>query len=87
MLARTVRSRLNATWGIAETGAAGPSGNRKGDAASHTCIAVSGPVEMVRTIETGSENRAANMRAFALALLELLNEAVETEPRPTIDQF
>ncbi len=78
LLARMVRERLATTWGIAETGAAGPSGNRYGDKAGHTCIAVSGPVERVVTIETGSRDRVANMRAFAQALLELLTEAVET---------
>ena len=76
--ARTMRQRLNTTWGIAETGAAGPSGNRYGDGAGHTCIAVSGRVERVVTLETGSGDRVANMRAFAMALLDLLTEALET---------
>ncbi len=78
LLARTARERLATTWGIAETGAAGPAGNRYGDAAGHSCLAISGPIEKVVTIETGSQDRVANMRAFALALLELLTEAVET---------
>jgi len=78
LLARTMRQRLNTTWGIAETGAAGPSGNRYGDGAGHTCIAVSGRVERVVTLETGSGDRVANMRAFAMALLDLLTEALET---------
>jgi PncC family amidohydrolase len=82
LLAETVRDRFSTTWGIAETGAAGPSGNRYGDRAGHSCLAVSGPVEMVRTIETGSDDREANMRAFALALLNLLTEAVTAEPDP-----
>lgn len=79
LLAHTVRERCGTTWGIAETGAAGPSGNRYGDAGGHTCLAVSGPVERVVTVETGSGDHLANMRAFALALLELLAEAVQTE--------
>ena len=78
LLARTTRERLATTWGIAETGAAGRAGNRYGDAAGHSCLAISGPIEKVVTIETGSQDRVANMRAFALALLELLTEAVET---------
>jgi len=78
LLARTMRQRLNTTWGIAETGAARPSGNRYGDGAGHTCIAVSGRVERVVTLETGSGDRVANMRAFAMALLDLLAEALET---------
>ncbi|HEY0202959.1 MAG TPA: CinA family protein [Acetobacteraceae bacterium] len=76
LLARTVRSRLGTTWGIAETGAAGPTGNRYGDLAGHTCIAISGPAERTATLRTGSADRVANMRAFARALLEMLTEAV-----------
>ena len=75
LLARTVRERFGATWGVSETGAAGPTGNPYGDAAGHTCVAVSGPVEFVTTIETGSSDRVANMEAFAAAALELLAKA------------
>ncbi len=81
LLARTMRERLGTTWGVAETGAAGPDGNRYGDAPGHTCIAVSGPVERVATVETGHGGRAANMRAFALAALELLTGALEGETK------
>ena len=77
LLARTVRERFGATWGLSETGAAGPTGNGYGDAAGHTCIAVSGPVEMAVTLETGESDRAANMTAFAAAALELLKRAME----------
>lgn len=76
LLARTIRKRLGATWGIAETGAAGPGGNRYGDAPGHTCIAVSGPHETVVTVETGSMDRVANMRVFAAALLDLVMDTV-----------
>ncbi|WP_414695970.1 CinA family protein [Phenylobacterium sp.] len=75
LLARTVRERFGATWGVSETGAAGPTGNGYGDAAGHTCVAISGPIEFVTTIETGSDDREANMRAFAAAALELLAKA------------
>jgi PncC family amidohydrolase len=76
LLAHTVRARFGTDWGIAETGAAGPSGNRYGDAAGHSCLAISGPVERVVTLETGSTDREANMRAFTLALLDLLGDAL-----------
>jgi PncC family amidohydrolase len=76
LVARTVRERLGATWGLAETGAAGPSGNRYGDAPGHSCIAVVGLVERARTIETGRADREANMWAFARAALELLDECL-----------
>jgi nicotinamide-nucleotide amidase len=78
LLARTAQRRLAATWGLSETGAAGPTGNGYGDASGHTCIALSGPVELSRVIETGSEDRPANMRAFAHAALTLLLDALET---------
>ena len=74
--ARRVRERLGTTWGLAETGATGPSGNRYGDAAGHACIALSGPVELALTLETGSAEREANMWAFARRALELLSEAL-----------
>jgi PncC family amidohydrolase len=76
LLARTARERFGATWGLSETGAAGPTGNRYGDAAGHTCIAISGPLEMALTLETGERDRAGNMRAFAAAALELLKRAM-----------
>jgi PncC family amidohydrolase len=76
LLARTARKNLDATWGVSETGAAGPTGNPYGDAPGHSCIAVAGPVERAVTLETGDGDRAANMRAFAQAALELLLEAL-----------
>ena len=72
LLARRVRQNLGATWGLSETGATGPSGNRYGDAPGHACIAVSGPVETVITLETGSADREANMWMFASRAIELL---------------
>ncbi len=77
LLARTARERFGATWGLSETGAAGPTGNGYGDAAGHTCLAVSGPIEMAFTLETGESDRAANMTAFAAAALEMLKRAME----------
>ena len=76
LLARRVREKFSASWGLSETGAAGPTGNRYGDAAGHVCFAVSGPKTIARTLETGSADRAANMNAFAAAALALLDEAL-----------
>ena len=75
-LARAARERLGADWGLAETGAAGPTGNRYGDAAGHTCIAISGATEIVRTIETEDDDRAANMDRFTKAALGLAAEII-----------
>ena len=77
LLANTVRGRLDSTWGLGETGATGPTGNRYGDKAGHTCIAVTGPgFSKAITLETGSADRIANMRAFGVRALELLAEAL-----------
>jgi nicotinamide-nucleotide amidase len=77
LLARTARERFGAGWALAETGATGPTGNRYGDAAGHACLAVTGAAgERAVTLETGSADRAANMRAFAAAALDLLAESL-----------
>ena len=76
LLARRVRSNLGATWGLSETGASGPTGNRYGDSAGHACIAVAGPVEAVITLETGSLDREENMWVFARRAVELLEACV-----------
>jgi PncC family amidohydrolase len=78
LLAQTVRKRLGTDWGLAETGASGPIGNRYGDAAGHSCFAISGPQERTATIETGRGDRLANMRAFAAAALGLLEAGLMT---------
>ena len=72
LLARTASQRFSASWGLAETGAAGPSGNPYGDNAGHSCIAIAGMAEEAITVETGKADRMANMHAFAAAALELL---------------
>ena len=71
LLARRAREQFAATWGIAESGATGPSGNRYGDPAGHACLAVVGTAERALTLETASADRVANMRAFAAAALNL----------------
>lgn len=72
LAARTVREQFNASWSIAETGATGPTGNRYGDAAGHSCLAIAGATDKAITLETGSPDRQENMRAFARAGLQLL---------------
>jgi len=72
LMAARIRAKLGATWALAETGASGPTGNRYGDSAGHACIAISGPVESVITLETGSGEREANMWTFARTAIEQL---------------
>lgn len=79
LLATRARDLLNATWGLSESGASGPSGNSYGDAAGHSCMAVAGPRSCVITLETGNSDRRANMRAFASRALELLAETIDEQ--------
>ena len=72
LLANRVRTRFAADWGLSETGATGPTGNRYGDAAGHSCIAVAASATSAITLETGSNDRQANMHEFARAALKLL---------------
>jgi nicotinamide-nucleotide amidase len=74
--ARVIRERMAASWGIGETGAAGPTGNRYGDPAGHACLAVAGASERVITLRTGSSDRLANMHRFAGAALQLFLDAL-----------
>jgi nicotinamide-nucleotide amidase len=77
LLARTLRTRCGADWGLGESGAAGPTGNRYGDPAGHASFAVTGVLERSIVLETGSGDRIANMYAFAAAALGLLAECLE----------
>ncbi len=76
LAAETIQARMGTTWGIGESGAAGPTGSRYGHAAGHTCVAIAGPVPRVLTLETEDDDRAANMWRFSAALLELFEAAL-----------
>ena len=72
LLASQIRQRFSADWGLSETGATGPTGNRYGDAAGHSCMSVAGFEQSAITLETGSADRLANMHVFAATALDLL---------------
>ncbi len=76
LAARRIRESHGATWGLAETGATGPTGNRYGDPPGHSCMAVIGPRELTTTLLTGMADREKNMYFFATRALELLEEAL-----------
>lgn len=76
LLARAARERLGATWGLAETGTAGPTGSRYGFNAGRCCVAIAGPMEKSLLLETGHGDRAANMQAFAAAALGLMAQSL-----------
>ena len=77
--ARTIRDHHGAIWGLGETGASGPTGNRYGDAAGHACFAVAGPVERTLTLETAVADREGNMWTFARAALNLLEACLKAQ--------
>jgi nicotinamide mononucleotide (NMN) deamidase PncC len=72
LLANRVRDRFSTDWGLSETGATGPTGNRYGDAAGHSCLAVAGAATSVMTLKTGSNDRLLNMHVFASTALKLM---------------
>jgi len=78
LMARTAQKQFSSTWALAETGATGPTGNRYGDHAGHSCIAIAGLVEKTMTVETGKSERLDNMHAFSTAALNFLLQAVSS---------
>ena len=77
--ARAAREKLDTTWGIAELGAAGPSGTPYGHGPGISVIAISGPHSISCTIQTDDDNRSANMLAFTEAGLLLFKKALEDQ--------
>jgi len=76
ILARGAQTRLSATWGLSEIGAAGPTPTRYGNPPGYTCIAVAGPVERAITVQTGLSDRYTNMVKFSAAALDLLAQCL-----------
>jgi nicotinamide-nucleotide amidase len=72
LMARTAQKNFSSTWALAETGATGPTGNRYGDAAGHSCFAIAGAAEASMTLETGKPDRLDNMHAFTAEALNFL---------------
>ena len=79
LTAGRMRDSLGATWGLSESGFAGPTGGPRGGAAGHCCIAVAGPVAMTRTIGTGQDDRQFNMDRFARCQLALFCEVLASQ--------
>lgn len=70
--ARAIRDNFGADWGLAESGAVGGSAHPGGAPAGRSVAAIVGPDgrAMTRPLETGSDDRIANMAAFTLNALE-----------------
>jgi nicotinamide-nucleotide amidase len=76
-MAESIRVRLNADWGIAEAGIAGPTGGRSGRPPGRTVIGIAGPVSRRMVVETGLVDREANMTEFTTRALTLLRDALK----------
>jgi len=76
--ARAIRDNFGAEWGLAESGSVGGSSHPSGAPAGRSCAAMAGPggFEFTRRTETGSDDRIANMEAFARAALQTLEDAL-----------
>ena len=79
LMATSVAGKLRPAWAVAETGAAGPTGNNYGDPAGHAWVAVAGPDGTIDSqhVLTGNDDRQANMVAFATAALTLFQRRLE----------
>jgi len=76
--ARAIRDRLDAEWGIAESGSAGSSKHPLGVVSGKSVAAIAGPDGFERTaiVETASDDRIGNMGAFTCNALDLLESAL-----------
>lgn len=79
-LAKSVRAKVDSTWGLGEAGAAGPP-NPYGDPSGHSWLAVAGPSTgtVTRNVLTGLDDRSLNMTAFTVAALSLFAEVLEAD--------
>ncbi|KAF4552265.1 Hypothetical protein D9617_10g072460 [Elsinoe fawcettii] len=78
-LARNVREKLGATWVLAESGTAGPTGgNTRNRTPGYVALAVAGEGKVwTREVETGSAERTENMLRFAEEGVKFVLEVVE----------
>jgi nicotinamide-nucleotide amidase len=77
VFAEAARLKLDASWGIAELGAAGPTGSRYGHDAGTSVVGIDGPVCLTATVRTSQSDREQNMWAFANAALDLFLQALK----------
>lgn len=76
--ARAIRENFGAEWGLAESGSVGGSSHPSGAPAGQSVAAIAGPNGQTVTamIETGSDDRIANMAAFTRNALEAFEDAL-----------
>ena len=79
LLARRIRDKLGATWGLAETGAAGPTGNRYGDAAGHAAVGLVTTTAVATTAASGATAAVSAGRSIAARRSVLAGPATDGE--------
>lgn len=81
--ARSIRENFEADWGLAESGSVGASKHPSGTPAGTSCAALAGPGgDITKLLETGREDRIANMWAFTANALALLEETLSNQACP-----
>lgn len=82
--ARAIRDNFGADWGLAESGSVGGSAHPSGAPAGTSVAAIASPSGMTVTcvIETGSDDRIANMAAFTRNALGALEDALAAAGAP-----
>jgi nicotinamide-nucleotide amidase len=76
-VALNFRDKIGTDWVIGEGGAAGPAKSPYGHNAGYTALAVAGPINRTKIIETGKSARIENMSEFATALLSFFLDILE----------
>tara|TARA_B100000579_G_C22534789_1_gene712448 strand:- start:129 stop:611 length:483 start_codon:yes stop_codon:yes gene_type:complete len=76
LLAKTMREQLRSDWAIAELGATGPGGTPYGHPPGICVLAVSGPKNLSKYLETQTGDREGNMCLFLEEGLNLLLKAL-----------
>lgn len=77
-LAPAAQAKLQADWGVGESGASGPEGNPYGDPPGHAWVSCAGPGGLIHAenVLTGDADRATNMQVFAVRALAQLAAAL-----------
>ena len=75
-VAEAMRQRLDATWCLAESGLAGPTSGRSGAAPGRTTLAVAGAINQTEVLETGLDDRMANMVEFTTLTLRFFRDVL-----------
>lgn len=77
--ARVIREHLVADWGLSESGAAGPTGNKYGDKAGHCVLAVAGGIWASRSQTTDRVSGTSATGKAAMPIRRFTRPALYSE--------